>query len=85
MWASGGEGSCEVPWWFGDEMRLWRLRQELIKLPMVVWVDAGLVGGVNSAAWSRGCDESHEKADGRSMVGRMRRDDLSVASGLCCY
>lgn len=71
MWASGGDGSCEWPWWPGEEeMRLWRLRQELMRFPIALWVEAGLEGGVKSEAWSRGCDESQEKADGRSIFGK---------------
>lgn len=50
-------------------MRLCRLRQELIRFPIALCVEAGLEGGVKSEACSRGCDESQEKADGRSILG----------------
>lgn len=50
-------------------MKLCRLRHELIRLPIALCVEAGLVGGVKSEAWSRGCDESQEKADGKSILG----------------
>lgn len=66
-------------------MKLWRLRQELIRFPIALWVEAGLEGGVKSEAWSRGCDESQEKADGSSILrGAMRRNKLPVATILCC-
>lgn len=76
MWASGGEGSWELlEAWCGEDMKLWRFRQELIRFPIALWVVPGLVGGVNRAAWSRGCDESQLKADGRSIVDRCAEDN----------
>lgn len=56
------------------------MRQELIRFPIALWVEAGLEGGVKSAAWSRGCDESQEKADGRSIFwGARNAPEFSLA------
>lgn len=76
MCASGGDGSWALllKAWCGEDMKLWRLRQELIRFPMALWVVAGLVGGVKRAAWSRGCDGSQLKADGRSIVDGCAKD-----------
>lgn len=51
----------------------------MIRFPIALWVEAGLVGGVKSAAWRRGCDESQEKADGRSIFGMLGKNAPSLA------
>ena len=90
--ASGGDGSWEfAPWMesfgMGEAIRLCRLRHELMRFPIAVWVDSwgGLAGGeMKSADWSRGCDESQESADGMSilMMRRPRWDPILCVVGL---
>lgn len=78
MLTSGGDGSCAFTpdmgsFGTGEPRRLCRLRHELMRLLMAVWLDScwgGLAGGeMKSADWSRGdCDVSQEMADGNSIL-----------------
>lgn len=75
MLASGGDGRCMFAsgigsFGIGDESMPCRLRHELMRFPMAVWVESwgGLEGGeMKRADCSRGCDGSQERADGSNI------------------
>lgn len=59
----------------GDESMVCRLRQELMRFPIAVWVESwgGLEGGeMKRADCSRGCDGSQDSADGSSIFDGAR-------------
>lgn len=63
----------------GDDSMVCRLRHELMRFPIAVWVESwgGLAGGeMKRADWRRGCDGSQERADGSNIF-----DDAPSDSG----
>lgn len=79
MFASG-IGSLGI----GDESMVCRLRHELMRFPIAVWVEScgGLAGGeMKSADCRRGCDGSHDKADGSNIFD----DAPSRVASLNCW